>query len=132
MTDQETKYVDGFVLVIPKANVEAYKKMANDGVNAWMKHGALSYRECMLDDSQPAMEAGTRPLTFLALTKAGPDDTVWFSYIEFRSKAHRDEVNAKVMQEMQQMEYEGTEMPFDINQMAYGGFQVIISGPEAV
>ena len=73
---------------------------------------------------------GTSPLAFPAMIKAKPDETVWFSFIVFKSRKHRDEVNAKVYEEMgKQMEkYEGAPVPFSIERMAYGGFEVMVEG----
>lgn len=90
-------YIDAFVLVVPKDKVEKYKKMAQDGCNMWMKHGALSYRECMGQDLSPNME-GMESLGFPKMIDLKEDETVWFSYIEYASKEHRDEVNKKVME----------------------------------
>ncbi|MCE9644078.1 DUF1428 domain-containing protein [Candidatus Parcubacteria bacterium] len=117
------KYVDGFVLVVPKKNVEAYKKMAKEGARAWMKHGALDYKECMMDDATPPNVS----LTFPKMTKAKEDETVFFSYIVFNSRKHRDQVNAKVMKEMETKYDKDFKMPFDMKRMAYGGFTVEVS-----
>ncbi len=92
----KSAYVDAFVLVIPKDKVEKYRKMAEDGRNMWMQHGALSYRECMGHDLSPHME-GMESYPFPQLVNLKDDETVWFSYIEYASKEHRDEVNKKVM-----------------------------------
>lgn len=123
------KYVDGFVLVVPKDKTEEYKKMAEIGRDTWMKCGALEYYECRGDDLAP-QEMGdekTRAFTEMAGTK--DDETVWFSFIVFTSKEHRDEVNAKVMEEMsKQMEGKDMSMPFEMKRMAYGGFQVEVEG----
>lgn len=120
------KYVDGFVLVIPKSKVEEYKKMAEEGAKMWMQYGALSYRECMGDDLRPAMSEGT--FTFPKMVSLGKDETVWFSYIEYRSKEHRDEVNKKVHEEMERLQKEdpnfSMDMPFDMKRMSFGGFTV--------
>jgi uncharacterized protein YbaA (DUF1428 family) len=123
------KYVDGFVLVIPKDNVEAYKKMAEGGRDAWMKHGALAYYECRGEDLVPPEMGGERARAFPELVGADEGQTVWFSFIVFESKAHRDEVNAKVMQAMGEAEeYKDMLMPFDMKQLVYGGFQVEVEG----
>ena len=113
------------MLVVSKKNVPAYKKMAKDGAKTWMKYGALSYRECMIDDAKPKWVT----FTFGKMATAKPTETVWFSYIEFKSKKHRDEVNAKVMKEMdaQAEKYKDMGMPFDMKRMAYGGFTVEVS-----
>ena len=124
------KYVDGFVLVVPTDKTAVYKKMAEDGRNSWMKHGALAYYECRSEDlSQNEME-GQKTRSFMEMAGAADNESVWFSFIVFSSKAHRDEVNAKVMVEMgeQAEEYKNMVMPFDMNKMAYGGFQVEVEG----
>ncbi|MDP3964299.1 MAG: DUF1428 domain-containing protein [bacterium] len=127
MKKQSVGYVDGFVFVVPKKNLAAYKKMASDGGKVWMKNGALSYKECMIDDAHPQHAI----LTFPKLTKKKPSETVWFSYIEYRSKSHRDQVNAKVMKDPMMDPYnpknKGMAMPFDEKRMAYGGFKVIVN-----
>lgn len=124
----KVKYVDGFVLVIPKNKVTEYLKMAREGKKMWMKYGALDYKECIGDDMNPDME-GMPILTFPKLVKAKKNETVWFSYIGYKSKAHRNEVNKKVMAEMDK-KYENQEdmpMPFDMKKMAFGGFKVEVS-----
>ncbi len=124
------KYVDGFVLIIPNDQQEAYKKMAQDGRDSWMKHGALQYFECRGDDMAALDMGGDKARTFPEAVGAREGQTVWFSFIVFKSKAHRDEVNAKVMEEMGEKaeEYKDWVMPFDMTQMAYGGFQVEVEG----
>jgi len=124
------KYVDGFVLVVPKDRADDYKKMAEGGRDTWMKHGALAYYECRGDDLVPPDMGGERARAFPEMTGAEGDQTVWFSFIIFKSKEHRDEVNAKVMQEMGEAaeEYKDMLMPFDMQRMAYGGFQVEVEG----
>lgn len=121
------KYVDGFVFTVPKKNVAAYKKMARDGEKVWKKFGALDYKECMGHDlTTKGGEGMPAPISFKTLTKAKPTETVWFSYIVFKSKAHRDQVNKKVMAFFEK-KYAGKEdmpMPFDPRKMAYGGFSV--------
>ncbi len=112
-------YVDGFVLNVPKAKRAAYKKMAKEGRAAWMKFGALDYKECRADDVTPQHVT----FTFPKMAKSKPDEEVWFSYIVFKSKAHRKEVNKKVMAYFDE-KYKGKEqdMPFDMKRFAYGGF----------
>lgn len=123
----KTTYVDGFVLVVPKKKVSEYKKMAKEGAKIWMENGALSFRECMLEDKKPDPKLA---LTFPMMVKPKPSETVWFSYIEYKSKAHRDQVNKKVMKIMDE-KYKDEEnmpnMPFDMKKMAYGGFTVEVS-----
>ncbi len=115
------KYVDGFVFTVSAENVAAYKKMAGEGARTWKKFGALDYKECMAEDF--GQLGPTMPFT--KLTKAKEGDTVWFSFIVFKSKKHRDEVNKKVMEYLEK-KYEGKDMtmPFDMKRMAYGGFKV--------
>jgi uncharacterized protein YbaA (DUF1428 family) len=124
------KYVDGFVLVVPKDMVDDYKKMAESGRDTWIKHGALAYYECRGDDLVPPDMGGERARAFTEMSGADGDQTVWFSFIIFNSKEHRDEVNAKVMKEMGEAmaEFQNKPMPFDMTQMAYGGFQVEVEG----
>lgn len=127
MAKNQTKYVDGFVLVVPEKNFAAYQKMAKEGAKMWMKFGALDYKECMADDINPNM-GGMSALTFGKMTNLKKGETVWFSYITYKSKAHRDQVNKKVMAEMKKADNKKMVMPFDIKQMAYGGFKVVVSG----
>ena len=113
------KYVDGFVIPIPKKNLRAYARMAKQGAEAWLRHGALDYKECVAEDLKPAWG-----VPFSQPVRLRPGETVIFSYIVFKSRAHRDRVNAKVIREM---EKQGPmEMPFDVKRMVYGGFTVIV------
>ena len=124
------KYVDGFVFVVPNDKAEEYKKMAEDGARIWKELGALEYFECKGDDLLPKPTGGQSLLGFPALTNAKPNETVWFSFIVFKSKKQRDEVNAKMNAEMEKEgdKYKDVPMPFDIARMAYGGFEVIVEG----
>ena len=117
-------YVDGFVLVVPKKNFSKYKKMAEAAGKVWKKHGALQYFECMGDDLSPK---GIK-LTFPKMTNLKPGETVWFSFITYKSKKHRDKVNKAVMREFEKDsdKYHDKPMPFDMNRIAYGGFKTII------
>lgn len=118
-------YVDGFVLVVPKKKLGLYKKLAGMAAKLWKKHGALDYRECVIDDLKPDM-GGMQAMTFLKLAKPKPGEVVVFSFIAFKSKAHRNSVNSKAMKEsMSDPEWKKMPMPFDIKRMAYGGFKVI-------
>jgi uncharacterized protein YbaA (DUF1428 family) len=125
-----SKYVDGFVLVVPNDKVDEYRKMAEGGRDSWMKHGALQYFECRGDDLKPQEMGGEKARAFPEMAGAKSNETVWFSFIVFNSKEHRDEVNAKVMAEMgeQAEEFKDFVMPFDMKTMAYGGFQVEVEG----
>ena len=124
------KYVDGFVLVVPKGKEVEYEEMAKMGRDSWMKHGALQYFECRGDDLKQQEMGDQKSLAFQEMTGASADENVWFSFIVFKSKAHRDEVNKKVMDEMaQQAEgQEDFEVPADMKRMAYGGFEVAVEG----
>lgn len=124
------KYVDGFVFTVPKSKVAEYKKMATEGKKSWMKHGALSYFECMGEDLKTKDMGGGKALEFTKLTKAKPSETVWFSFVVYKSKKHRDEVNKKVMAEMDETykDIKDFSMPFDMKKMATGGFEVVVEG----
>ena len=115
------KYVDGFVLPIPKKNLGAYQKMARLGAKVWMDHGALEYRECIGDDF--TMQ-GVTP--FPKAIKSKSNETVVFAWIVYKSRAHRDRVNAKVMKDPRMNPAEMTEMPFDMKRMMVGGFKVLV------
>ncbi len=126
-------YVDGFVIVLPKKNIDAYKAMATDGAKIWRKHGALDYKECVGDDLRPQMPdmpdvPGMKMWNFPDMVKLKEDETVVFSYIVYKDRAHRDEVNAKVMQDpyMNDPAQKDKPMPFEMNKMAYGGFTVLV------
>lgn len=121
------KYVDGFVLSVPKKNLNAYRRMARWGGGLWKKYGALEYFECVGDDLDPKME-GVAFMKFPRIAKTKPGETVVFSFIVYKSRAHRDRVNAKVMRDpsMTDPEFKNKPMPFDVKRMAYGGFKVIV------
>lgn len=123
-----SKYLDGYVLVVPKDKREEYRKMAKMGAESWMKHGALEYIESVGDDLEPKDMGGGKPRGFMDMAGANSDETVWFSFIVYKSKEHRDEVNAKVMKEMSEMGGEDFQMPFDMKRMAVGGFEVEVEG----
>ena len=115
------KYVDGFVLPIPKNKLGVYKKMARLGAKVWMDHGALEYCECIGDDFKMQ---GVTP--FPKAIKSKPNETVVFAWIVYKSRAHRDRVNAKVMKDPRMNPAEMTEMPFDMKRMMVGGFKVLV------
>ena len=121
-------YVDGFVLAVPEKNLADYKKMAMIGKKVWMKHGALDYKECVGDDLTPDM-GGMKALTFPKLINLKKGEIVVFSYITYKSRKHRDEVNAKVMKDsmMNEKKWKDKPMPFDMKRMAFGGFKTIVS-----
>lgn len=124
------KYVDGYVLIVPKDKADDYRKMAEMGKETWLKCGALQYFECCGDELQPKEMGGESNRDFREMAGASSTEDVWFSFIIFESKAHRDEVNAKVMKEMDESmaEYKDFVMPFDMKRMAYGGFQAVVEG----
>lgn len=117
------KYVDGFVIPIPKANVEKYKEIAQQAGEIWLEHGALDYYEGLGDDLDI-----DKMLSFKTLANTSEDETVIFSWIVFESKEHRDTVNAAVMndQRIKDSMKEGG-CPFDFTRMAYGGFKALVS-----
>ncbi len=118
------KYVDGFLLAVPKNKLGAYKKMAQMGSKVWKKYGALDYKECVADDLRPKWVT----YHFDKAIKAKNDEVVVFSYIVFKSRKHRDIVNAKVMKDplMNDPKNKDVAMPFDMKRMAYGGFEVLV------
>ena len=124
------KYVDGFVLVVPRGKEAEYQKMAEEGRDSWMKHGALQYFECRGDDLKQQEMGDEKSRAFAEMAGAGDDENVWFSFIVFESKEHRDEVNKKVMEEMSEAYKEQSDfsMPTDMKKMAYGGFEVAVEG----
>ena len=114
------RYVDGFVIPVPKKNLKAYVRMAKVGKELWLKHGALDYKECVGEDLKTKWG-----MPFSRMMKLKPGETVVFSYIVFKSRVHRDRVNAKVMKEMEKMG-DMKEMPFDAKRMVYGGFKALV------
>jgi uncharacterized protein YbaA (DUF1428 family) len=117
------QYVDGFVLPVPKRKIDAYRALARKAGKIWREHGALEYRECVADDVKPG-----KVTSFPQSVKLKPNEVVWFSWIVYKSRRHRDQVNAKVMKDpriagMGDME----SMPFDAQRMIYGGFKVSVS-----
>ena len=125
-----SKYVDGFVLDVPEGKEAEYEKMAQMGRDSWMKHGALQYFECRGDDLKQQEMGDEKTRAFAEMAGAGSDENVWFSFIVFNSKEHRDEVNKKVIAEMSENfdPQAGFEMPNDMTKMAYGGFEVAVEG----
>lgn len=116
------RYVDGYVLPVPKKNLQAYRRMAQKAGRIWREHGALEFRECVGDDLKAKW--GT---PFPRLTKLRRGETVVFSWIVFKSRAHRNRVNAKVMKDPRLAAMMDTKaMPFDAKRMVYGGFKVMV------
>ena len=124
------KYIDGFVLVVPKGKEADYEEMAKMGRDSWIKHGALQYFECRGDDLRQHEMGDQKSRAYAEMTGATSDENVWFSFIVFNSKEHRDEVNKKVMDEMSESfkDQADFEMPNDMTKMAYGGFEVAVEG----
>ena len=118
-------YVDGFVLTVPKKNFGVYKKMASEASKIWKRFGALGYYECMANDMKPKFVT----FTFPKMTKQKSSETVWFSFIIHKSRAHRDTVNKKVMAyfDKKYADKKDMKMPFDTKRMAYGGVGGIVS-----
>jgi len=115
-------YVDGFVLPVPKTKMNAYRRMAQKASKIWKEHGALDYKECVGDDLN--VKFGM-PFPRGIKTKTG--ETVVFSYIVYKSRAHRDAVNAKVMKDPRIGGMcDPKDMPFDCERMLYGGFKTIV------
>lgn len=114
------QYVDGFLIAIPKKNMARYKKDATMGRKMWLKHGALDYRECVADDLNVSFGK-----TFSKLLKLKKDETAIFAWITYKSKAHRNRVNAKVMSLMPPPS-SPNDMPFKMNRMSYGGFTTLV------
>jgi uncharacterized protein YbaA (DUF1428 family) len=115
-------YVDGYVIPIPKKNLKAYQRMAAKAGKVWMDHGAVAFLECVGDDLKIK---GVN--SFLKLAKTKPGETVLFSYVVFKSRAHRDKVNAKVMKDKRLAAMmDAQAMPFDVKRMSYSGFKSIV------
>ena len=116
------KYVDGFVIPVPKKNTAKYRKMAGEASRVWKRFGALDYKECMIDDAKPEFTSFSFPE--MAKTKRG--ETVWFSFIVYKSRTHRDSVNKKVMEYFSKKYGKDMPMPFDVKRFAFGGFKVMV------
>jgi uncharacterized protein YbaA (DUF1428 family) len=115
-------YVDGFVMPVPKKNVAAYRRMARKAGKVWREHGAIEYRECIADDVKPG-----KVTSFPQSVKLKPNEVVWFSWIVFKSRRHRDQVNARVMKDPRLASMmDPKDMPFDGKRMIYGGFKVSV------
>ncbi|MEX2217090.1 MAG: DUF1428 domain-containing protein [Phycisphaeraceae bacterium] len=114
-------YIDGFVMPILKKNVPAYRKLAKLACAVWMDHGALEYREAVGEDLDTPCG-----LPFPRLTKMKKGETVVFAWIAYKSRAHRDRVNKKVMADPRLTKLMGKPMPFDMKRMSHGGFKIIV------
>jgi uncharacterized protein YbaA (DUF1428 family) len=117
------QYVDGFIVPVPKKSLNAYRTMARKAAKVWREHGALDYRECVADD----VKVG-KWTSFPRSVKLKPGETVVFSWITYKSRKHRDRVNAKVMKDPRLADMmDPKAMPFDAKRMIYGGFEVFVS-----
>ena len=115
-------YVDGFVVPVPKRNLKAYRRLSTQSGKIWREHGALDYWECVADDVKPG-----KVTSFPQSVKLKPGETVLFSWIVYKSRAHRDQVNAKVMADPRLDEMmDAKKMPFDGKRMIYGGFKSLV------
>jgi uncharacterized protein YbaA (DUF1428 family) len=117
----QMSYVDGFLLAIPKSKLNAYRRIAQRAGRIWREHGALEYRECAGDDLKVKMG-----VSFTRVARLKPGETAVFSWIVYRSRAHRDRVNARVMKDSRLRKLTTEPMPFDMKRMAYGGFKVLV------
>lgn len=119
------KYVDGFVIPVKTKDLAAYKRLARLGRATWMKHGALGYFECAGDDLQVHEGCG---LGFPKGTGLKKNETLVFAFVIYRSKAHRDAVNEKVLAELSAKKVMPKRMPFEVLRMMHGGFKVLVEG----
>jgi uncharacterized protein YbaA (DUF1428 family) len=118
------RYVDGYVLPVPKKNVAAYRRMAQKAGKVWRDHGALEYMECVADDVKPGKHT-----SFPQSVKLKVGETVVFAYIVYKSRAERDRINAKVMKDPRLANMmDPKSMPFDGKRMFWGGFKVLVEG----
>ncbi len=116
-------YVDGFVLCVPEKKIKEYQKIAKNAGKIWMEYGALDYKECVLEDKKKPDFCQT----FAMLAKPKKGETIVFAYIVYKNRAHRDKVNAKVMNDKRITEgCDPNNMPFDCKRMTYGGFETIV------
>src|SRR5262245_34627515 len=117
------RYIDGYVLPVPKKNLNAYRRMSQKAGKVWREHGALEYIECVADDVKPGKHT-----SFPQSVKLKPDELVVFSYIVYKSRAHRDKVNKAVMADPRLASMMTPEaMPFDGKRMFFGGFKSIVA-----
>jgi len=124
MKTNSNRYVDAFVIAIKKKDVAVYKKMAQLGARTWKKYGALEYVECIGDDL--TVQKGMPQKGFAKLAGLKADETVVFSWIVYKSRAHRDQVNKKVMSDPGMNSFDVSTMPFDMKRFASGGFKPLV------
>ena len=126
-------YVDGFLIPVPKAKMAAYRKFAKHGAKMWREHGALDYKECVADELFSVFpDAKGRwkkvPSQFPKMARAKKGETIVFSFIVFKSKAHRDRVNKAVMTDPRMGSIDPSDMPVDMKRFGYAGFKVFVQG----
>ena len=114
-------YVDGFIVPVPRTKAAAYRTLARKAGKLWREHGALAYFECVADDVKPG-----KYTSFPQSVKLKPNEVVWFSWIVYKSRRHRDAVVAKVMKDSRMTGMASSAMPFDGKRMIYGGFKVAV------
>lgn len=114
-------YVDGFVLAVPKKKIAEYQKLAKKAGKIWIEHGALSYCECVGDDLK-----SPTGIPFPQLVKPKAGEVIVFAWILYKSRAHRDRVNGKVMKDPR-IQCDPIALPFDWTRMTYGGFKTLVS-----
>lgn len=124
MKTNSKKYIDGFVIPIKKKDIAAYQKMAMLGAQIWKKYGALEYFECVGDDLK--VKKGMPQKGFIKLANLKADETVVFSWIVYKSRAHRDQVNKKIMSDPSMKDFDPSTMPFDMKRFASGGFKPVV------
>ncbi len=116
------RYIDGFVIPVPKDRIEDYRRMAEKAALVWKEYGALDYWECVGDDL-----GGPGMVSFPQLAQAGPDETVVFAWVVFESREHRDRANEKIMADPRLSGLMDPDRPiFDSRRMAYGGFRELV------
>ena len=114
-------YVDGLIVPVPKKKLAAYRNLARKAGKIWREHGALDFKECVADDVKKG-----KWTSFPRSVKLKPSETVVFAYIVYKSRAHRDQVNGKVMKDKRFAGMDMKNMPFDVKRMIYGGFKVMV------
>ncbi len=115
------RYVDGFILPVPKRHLDEYRKIARKAGKVFREHGALEYRECAAEDVKPGKQT-----SFPQSVKLKRGETVIFAWITYKSRAHRDRVNKKAMEDPRFADMESDAERFDMSRMVYGGFEVIV------
>ena len=114
-------YVDGFIVPVPKKKLQDYRRLARKAGKIWREHGALDYCECVADDVSKG-----KITSFPRSVKLKPSETVIFAWIVYKSRAHRDRVNAKVMNDPRLAGMDMSSVPFDGKRMIFGGFKVMV------